>query len=157
MPARGLHQAYSAKLVGCPTDGQQHQRTQKEKKNDTARHGNSNMNDREWNLYQSPRLCVDVPHTRCALGSAQHAALAPPTRKRNCCVKPIVRCPTKSLSSCPLLSQPFRRGLLALAIVYGTVAGVESEGFGGAWDRGGRLDNGGPPGLVRFGVIVSHT
>lgn len=117
-------------LVECPTDGQQHQRTQKKKNNDTARHGNSNMNDREWNLYQSPRLCVDVPHTRCALGSAQHAALAPPTRKRNCCVKPIVRCPTKSLSSCPLLSQPFRRGLLALAIVYGTVG---RSGKRGVW------------------------
>lgn len=92
---------------------------------------------------------------RVGIGTARGAR--PPTRKRNCCAKPIVRCPIKSLSSCPLLSQPFRRGLLALAIVYGTVAGVESEGFGGAWDRGGRLDNGGPPGLVRFGVIVSPT
>lgn len=45
-----------------------------------------------------------------------------------------------------------RRGAAAGAGV-DTTTGMESEGFGGARDRGGRFDNGRPPGVVRFGVL----
>lgn len=53
--------------------------------------------------------------------------------------------------TCLLSALPTRRRGAAAGV--DTTTGMESEGFGGARDRGGRFDNGRPPGVVRFGVL----